>query len=94
MKYFGNYVENAVIREDENGVCWAKLWSNYAPGKGKLTSEYKLGENSDMRYGTIEYEVNEITLEEYESFGKTWKFGSTFEERVTPESTYYNKVII
>ncbi len=83
MTYFGNYVENAVIREDNNGVCWAKLWSFGYNKKGELSAEYQLGENSDMRYGTIEYEVHEITKEDYDTFGETWIFGSTFQDRIT-----------
>ena len=82
MKYFGNYVENAVIKEEENGTCWAKLWSSAYRCGGSLSREYKLGENSNMRHGTIEYDVHEITKDEYDSFGKTWIFGETFEDRL------------
>jgi hypothetical protein len=77
MEYFAHYEEDAVIREDENGECFAKLWSVYAPGKGRLISEYKLGENSDMRYGNPDYQSLPIKIskEEYDTFGITWIFG-------------------
>jgi hypothetical protein len=83
MKYFGNYVEDAVIREDDNGKCWAKLWSPTYPNGGHLVSEYPLGDNSDMRNGTIEYDVLEITESDYLTFGRKWHFGETFQDRVT-----------
>ena len=83
MRYFGNYAENAVIREDGNGKCVAKLWSPIYPKGGSLVPEYPLRGHSEMRYGTIEYDVEEITEAEYDTFGKSWIFGSTFRDRVT-----------
>jgi hypothetical protein len=81
MKYYANFEEDAVIREDENGECFAKL---YSIGERKLTPEYKLGKNSEMRYGSPDY-MNipyKITREEYDTFGVTWLFGETSGSKV------------
>lgn len=77
MIYFAHYEEDAVCREDENGVCFAKRWEAYSPGKGELVPEYQLGENSEIRYGNPNYQSLpvEISKEEYDSFGITWIFG-------------------
>lgn len=83
MKYFGNSYENAVIKEDANGKCWAKRWNPSYPSGGVLISEYPLGDNSEIRNGTIEYDVLEITESDYKTFGKSWIYGSVNDERVT-----------
>lgn len=83
MKYFGNSYENAVIKEDDNGKCWAKHWSPTYPNGGYLISEYPLGDNSEMRNGRLEYEVLEITESDYRTFGKSWIYCSIGDGRVT-----------
>lgn len=76
MKYFAHYEEDAVIREDDNGDCFAKLWASDRPGHYYLVPEYKLGPNSDMRYGNPDYMSTpyEISKEDYDTFGVTWLF--------------------
>jgi hypothetical protein len=43
MEYFAHSDEDAVIREDDNGECYAKLWTSDRPGHYYLKPEYKLG---------------------------------------------------
>lgn len=93
MIYFAHSEEDAVCREDDNGVCWAKRWDAYAPGKGRLISEYRLGENSDIRLGNPDYQSIpiEISKEEYDTFGVTWIFGNECGAWFEP---YFTKVTI
>jgi hypothetical protein len=78
VKYFAHSEESAVCREDENGVCFAKLWTTDSPGHSYLKPEYKLGENSNIRNGNPDYMSLpvEISKEDYDTFGITWIFGA------------------
>lgn len=82
MLYFAHIEESAVCREDKNGVCWAKRWTSDRPGHYYLTPEYQLGENSYIRYGNPDYHSIpfEISKEEYDTFGVTWRFKNTVDE--------------
>lgn len=78
MMYFANYEEDAVVREDESGNCFAKIWDVFDNKKNKLIPEFPLVQNSELRYGNPDYHniPIEITKEEYDTFGVTWMFGS------------------
>jgi len=82
MKYFAHSEESAVCRENENGECFAKLWTSDRPGHGYLKPEYKLGKNSSIRYGNPDYLSLpvEISKEEYDTFGVSWKFANASNE--------------
>jgi hypothetical protein len=71
VKYFAHYEEDAVIREADNGECFAKLWTN-----GELTDEYRLPAGSDMRYGSRDHMSIPygISKEDYDTFGISWVF--------------------
>lgn len=77
MIYFANYEQDAVVREDENGNCFAKMWDVFDNKKNKLIPEYPLGQNSELRYGSLGCHgiPIEISKEEYDTFGITWVFG-------------------
>lgn len=79
MKYFAHYEENAVIRENNNGECFAKLWIPKSINAGNVTPEYKLGNNSEIRFGNHDYMSlpYEITKIEYNTFGVKWIFGDS-----------------
>ncbi|MDR0733807.1 MAG: hypothetical protein LBF08_07095 [Dysgonamonadaceae bacterium] len=76
MKYFAHYEEDAVIREDENGECFAKLWTSDSPGHYYLKPEYRISKDGDMRLGNPDYMSlpYEITKEDYDTFGVTWRY--------------------
>jgi hypothetical protein len=75
MEYYAHNEMDAVIREDENGRCFAKLWECVPK---TIYGEYEIGRDGDMRRGNPDYQSlpYEITKEEYDTFGKTWIFGS------------------
>ncbi|NDV82233.1 hypothetical protein [Bacteroides sp. 51] len=87
MKYFGNYIDDAVIREDESGDRYIKL----CDGDG-LTNEQLAHKKSKIAYGGESYGCfhipQEITKEQYDSFGKTWKYGKAANDIIPIKRSY------
>ena len=63
--YLANSSEDAVIKVTENGDRFVKF-------EGK--DEFKAHPESNVANGSIECDLIEITKEDYNSFGKTWRF--------------------
>lgn len=74
MEYYGNGLEDAVIRVAPNGDRYVKF-------KGK--SEFKAHPQSKIAYGGqgfgYLYVFDEITEEQYRTFGKKWKYNDICE---------------
>lgn len=70
MKYFSNYMLDAVVREDDNGNRYVKC-TDYSD-----LDEHLASEDDEMAWGGESYGVfyilKKITKEEYDTFGKTW----------------------
>ena len=71
VAYHGNDYENAVIKEMSNNDRYVVFYH-----KGERQPEFKAQRYSDVAYGYIE----EITEEEYNTFGITWKYGKYCEK--------------
>jgi hypothetical protein len=79
MRYFKNYIDDAVIREDDNGNRYVKICDVHTP-IFQLT-ESLADKQSKIAYGGegfgIFHELTEITKEQYNSFGTSWYFGKS-----------------
>ena len=78
MLYKANYIEDAVIRiDDKNNRAYVKLLYNLI--------EYEVSIKSDMVLGNYDYHniPYDIKKEEYDTFGKSWKFGKSEKEKIT-----------
>lgn len=74
MKYWANYMADAVVREDGRGTRFYKIYDG-----GKLTKEQRANKDSKVAYGGVGfgviYKLKPITQEQYLAFGKGWEFG-------------------
>ncbi len=68
MKYFANYMADAVVREDNHGNRYVKHIENLREHAVNKDCEAAWGGQS---YGII-YLLEPITKEEYDSFGVEW----------------------
>ncbi|MBL0325848.1 MAG: hypothetical protein IPP61_11805 [Cytophagaceae bacterium] len=75
ISYYANDWESAVIKVPENGKRIVKFFLD-----GILESEFEAHPDSKVAYGSQEIDLIKITEEEYNSFGKTWKFGKGFKK--------------
>lgn len=69
MNYLANDYESAVIKVLENGNRIVKFFLNDV-----VENEFKAHPDSKVAYGSQEIDLIEITKEEYNSFGVSWKF--------------------
>lgn len=69
MKYFANYVADAVIREDDNGQRFIIYIDNLVE-RGPMPKEHK--ETWGIPSFGIFNELTPITEQEYNEFGITW----------------------
>lgn len=75
ISYYANDWESAVIKVPENGKRIVKFFRN-----DYVESEFEAHPDSKVAYGSQEIDLIKITEEEYNSFGKTWKFGKMCEK--------------
>ena len=94
MKYYMNYMDDAVVRVDDNGNRFAKIWdgsSHIVP-----TDEGFCPKGSKIAYGGESYGyfhiLEPITKELYDTFGVSWGFGESG-EIVPIEETQEYKLI-
>ena len=73
--FFGNWLDDSVIREDENGNRYIK---RFTPGKAPV----EVAVSADCKaafggqgYGEV-HELREISKEEYETYGVKWGWGA------------------
>jgi len=76
MEYYMNFNDNAVVRVDDDGKRYAKVWdgcNHITP-----TDEFFCTKDSKTAYGGESYgyfhTLEPITKEQYETFGVTWGF--------------------
>ena len=74
MKYYGNYIDDAVVREDEAGNRYIK----YSTELGMVSKERLAPRESKSAYGGISYGcyhlLEEIDKERYDTFGIKWVY--------------------
>lgn len=68
MKYFANYMADAVVREDDNGNRFVKCIENLKEFPARKDSYIAWGGQS---FGII-YDLEPISKEEYDTFCITW----------------------
>lgn len=75
-KFFGNWLDDSVIREDENGNRYIKRFT-----PGKIPVEVAVSTDCIAAFGGHGYgevhELREISRKDYERFGIAWEWGST-----------------
>ena len=74
-KFFGNWLDDSVIREDENGNRYIKRFT-----PGKVPVEVAVSADCKAAFGGQGYgevhELREISKEEYETYGIKWGWGA------------------
>ena len=72
MKYYGNYMDDVVVREDENGVRYKKYDNSQIEiGPCSMADKESYGGES---YGYF-HDLDDISEEDYNGYGKTWRYG-------------------
>ncbi len=79
MKYFANYMSDAVVREDEQGNRYVKSIATLKETPANKDSKTAWGGES---YG-VYYFLEPISREEYDGFGVTWEWSQKTGKRVT-----------
>lgn len=74
-KFFGNWLDDSVIREDKNGNRYIKRFT-----PGKVPVEVAVSADCKAAFGGQGYgevhELREISKEEYETYGVKWGWGA------------------
>lgn len=75
-KFFGNWLDDSVIREDKDGNRYIKRFT-----PGKIPVEVAVSADCKAAFGGQGYgevhELSPISLEDYERFGIAWEWGKT-----------------
>ena len=75
-KFFGNWLDDSVIREDENGNRYIKRFT-----PGKVPVEVAVSADCKAAFGGQGYgevhELSPISQKDYERFGIAWEWGKT-----------------
>lgn len=79
MKYFANYVADAVVREDDNGNRYVKSIETLEESLASKDNPTAWGIDS---YGVHDF-LEPITKKEYDTFGKKWKWSWITGEKIT-----------
>ena len=73
-EYLANDWEDAVVKAMSNGDRYVRFFRNgTAP---QIEKEFKAHPESKVAHGDIGNDLIKISKEEYDTFGKTWHFGS------------------
>ena len=84
-KFFGNWLDDSVIREDENGNRYIKRFT-----PGKVPVEVAVSTDCKAAFGGQGYgevhELREISKEEYETYGIKWGWGADPWHKMTNKS--------
>ena len=90
-KFFGNWLDDSVIREDSNGNRFIK---RFTPGKAPV----EVAVSADCKaafggqgYGEV-HELREISKEEYETYGVKWGWGADPWHKMTNKTMKTQKV--
>jgi len=67
IKYFGNDWENAVVKVMDNGDRYVRFFHDLA--------EFKAHPSSGVAFGGVDNHLEEISEEDYNTFGKSWNYG-------------------
>ena len=84
-KFFGNWLDDSVIREDSNGNRYIK---RFTPGKAPVevaVSTDCVAAFGGQGYGEV-HELREISKEEYETYGIKWGWGADPWHKMTNKS--------
>lgn len=85
-KFFGNWLDDSVIREDENGNRYIKRVT-----PGKIPVEVAVSTDCKAAFGGQGYgevhELLEISKEEYETYGIKWGWGADPWHKMTNKKT-------
>lgn len=89
--FFGNWLDDSVIREDKNGNRYIK---RFTPGKAPV----EVAVSADCKaafggqgYGEV-HELREISKEEYETYGVKWGWGADPWHKMTNKTMKTQKV--
>ena len=84
-KFFGNWLDDSVIREDKNGNRYIKRFN-----PGKIPVEVAVSTDCVAAFGGQGYgevhELREISKEEYETYGIKWGWGADPWHKMTNKS--------
>ena len=89
--FFGNWLDDSVIREDENGNRYIKRFTpGKAPVEVAVSADCKAA-FSGQGYGEV-HELREISKEEYETYGVKWGWGADPWHKMTNKTMKTQKV--
>jgi len=74
--YGGNFLEDAVVKVMSDNSRYVVFYH-----KGVREAEFLASRKSKVAYAILDW----ITKEEYDTFGITWKYGMTIDEKIPLE---------